>query len=71
MPVTLKILTLGREVRHGDAMPTSNPQVKVTLTIKELERLRKQAKEGETDSNLIRRKLGLKPLKHGGKRESK
>jgi hypothetical protein len=49
-------------------MPTTNPQLKVTLLPEELERLRKQAKEGESHSNLVRRKLKLKPLKQGGAR---
>lgn len=49
-------------------MPTSHPQIKVTLTAEELERLCKGLRVGETLSNLIRRKLNLKPLQHGGSR---
>lgn len=48
-------------------MPTSNPQIKLTVTHGELAQLRARSIDGESDSNLIRRLLKLKPLKQGAR----
>lgn len=52
-------------------MPTNNFRVTVNLDPAELYELRKQARESESDSNLIRRLLKLRPLTHGGSRAAK
>jgi hypothetical protein len=46
-------------------MPSIHPRISLTLTAEELQRLRRDARDKESDSNLIRRKLKLKPLKQG------
>ena len=46
-------------------MPTKHPRVSVVLTQDELDRLRLEARQGESDSNLIRHKLKFPPLKQG------
>jgi hypothetical protein len=43
---------------------------KIRLTASEWQRLSANAK-GESESNLIRRRLGLSPLKHGAKEGNK
>lgn len=53
-------------------MPTNNPRTTIVWKdADELEGLRKKAIKGESDSNLIRRLLKLKPLSHGGVRKTK
>lgn len=52
-------------------MPTEHKQVKVTLTEDELTKLQLDAKEGESDSSLIRRKLKLQPLTPGARKGNK
>jgi hypothetical protein len=51
-------------------VPTKHPQIKVTVTIAELARLHRDSK-GESDSNLVRRKLKLKPLIQGARKGNK
>jgi len=46
-------------------MPTKHPRVSVVLTQDELDQIRRDALLGESDSNLIRHKLQLPPLKQG------
>ncbi len=49
-------------------MPTKHLRVTVNIRPDELNHLRSQANPGESDSNLIRRLVRLKPLRHGGHR---
>ncbi len=49
-------------------MPTTNPQIKVTLRKLELAHLRSQARDRESDSNLVRRKLKLPALIQGARK---
>ncbi len=53
-------------------MPTNKTRTLITLTLDELENLRREAAEKETSlNNSLRSKIGLPELKHGGKREKK
>ncbi|MBA2525669.1 MAG: hypothetical protein H0V18_07800 [Pyrinomonadaceae bacterium] len=48
-------------------MPTKHPRLTVVITQVELERLRREARPGESYSNLIRRQLKLPPLVTGAR----
>lgn len=52
-------------------MPTQLLRKKVTLTGDEWRIKTRDRQASESDSNLLRRKLKLKPLKQGGAREPK